>query len=271
MDFANLVNQGKKLLSDNAPTILAGVGTLGVVGTAYLTGKATFKAYEVLQAEKLRQAEVNGVAVRDPNQVLLTPQEKVKLCWRLYLPAAGVGALTIASIVMSNRISTNRAAGVAAAYSLSTKALKEYKDHVKEKFGENKAREVQDEVAQKQVSENPPSQQFMMMGPPGKVPCLDMWTKRYFWSTMETIKRAQNDIDYKALHDGYPSLTDFYHAIGLEPAAASDSVGWTNSNRPEVMFSATLAEPFEGQGMIPVMVISHVNEPQPNYWKPSIH
>lgn len=262
MDFGNLINQGKKFLADNAPTILAGVGALGVVGTAYLTGKATFEAAErIRRNQALLDAEVKSHP--------LTTKEKVQLCWRLYLPAAGLGALTIGSIVLSNRISNNRAAGMAAAYTLSTETLKKYKEHVKEKFGENKAREVQDEVAQKQVSETPPSQQFMMMGGPGKIPVLDMWTKRYFWSTMETIKKAQNDIDYKALHDGYPSLTDFYHAIGLEPTSASDQVGWTNTNRPEIMFTATLAEPFEGQGTIPVMVISHVNEPQSNYWKPS--
>lgn len=253
MTFADLLNQGKKFVSDNAPTILAAVGAVGVVGTAYLTGKATFKAAQILAEES-------------PH---LTTQEKVKLCWKHYMPAAGVGALTIAAIVGSNKIGSNRAAGVAAAYSLSTKAFREYKEHVKEKFGENKEREVRDELAQKKVNENPPSQAFMMMGTPGKVPCLDAWTKRYFWTSMETVKKAQNDIDYKALHEGYPSLTDFYHAIGLEPTAASDTVGWTSSNRPEVMFSATLAEPFEGQGTIPVMVISHMNEPQPNYWKPS--
>lgn len=253
MNFAELVNQGKKFVSDNAPTILAVVGAVGVVGTAYLTGKATFKAAQILSEES-------------PH---LTTQEKVKLCWKHYMPAAGVGTLTIVAIVGSNKISSNRAAGVAAAYSLSTKAFKEYKEHVKEKFGENKERETRDELAQKKVNENPPSQAFMMMGTPGKVPCLDAWTRRYFWTSMETVKKAQNDIDYKALHEGYPSLTDFYHAIGLEPTAASDTVGWTSSNRPEVMFSATLAEPFEGQGTIPVMVISHMNEPQPNYWKPS--
>lgn len=261
MTFADLVNQGKKFVSDNAPTILATVGAFGVVGTAYLTGKATFEAAKLIENQNKFLAK--------PGLPPMDAKAKAKLCWRLYIPAAGVGALTIAAIVSSNKISSNRAAGVAAAYSLSTKAFKEYKEHVKEKFGENKEREVRDELAQKKVNENPPSQAFMMMGTPGKVPCLDAWTKRYFWTSMETVKKAQNDIDYKALHEGYPSLTDFYHAIGLEPTAASDTVGWTSSNRPEVMFSATLAEPFEGQGTIPVMVISHMNEPQPNYWKPS--
>lgn len=255
MTFADLINQGKKILSDNAPAILAGVAALGVVGTAYLTGKATFEAAARLAEES-------------PH---LTTKEKAKLCWRLYLPAAGVGALTITSIVMSNQISTNRAAGVAAAYSLSTKALKEYKEHVKEKFGENKAREVQDELAQKKVNENPPSGDILVVGV-GKILCKDAWTGRYFHSTMETIKGAQNDINYQALAGEFPSLTDFYHAINspqLRPTISSDSVGWNDQNKLELMFSATLVEAVEGQGMVPCMVVSFANEPQPNYWKPS--
>jgi hypothetical protein len=261
MNFGDLANQAKKFLVDNAPTILTGAAAVGVVGTAYLTGRATFKAAEVLKkAEYFSEAE-NGRP--------LTSKEKAQLCWRLYLPAAAMGALTISALISSNRIGNNRAAGLAAAASLSARAFEQYKDKVKEKFGENKSREVRDELAQDQVNTNPPSQQFVMMGTPGKVLCLDAWTKRYFWSTMETIKKAQNDIDYKALHDDYPSLTDFYQRIGLEPTAASDNLGWTSDNRPEVLFSATLAEPHEGQGTIPVMVITYVNEPMPNHWKPS--
>lgn len=261
MTFADLVNHAKKYATDNSHVILAGIGVAGVAATAYLTGKATFEAAKVI--------ENHNKSLAKPGLPPLDTKAKAALCWRLYIPAAGVGVLTIAAIIGSNRISANRAAGMAAAYSLSERAFKEYKGHVKTKFGENKEREVRDELAQKNVDENPPSQSFLMMGTPGRVTCLDAWTKRYFWCSMETIKKAQNDIDYKALHDGYPSLTDFYHAIGLEPTSASDQVGWTNTNRPEIMFTATLAEPFEGQGTIPVMVISHVNEPQPNYWKPS--
>lgn len=252
MNFGELVNQGKKLAIDNAPTILTVVGAAGVVGTAYLTGKASFKAAQILGEES-------------PH---LNAKEKATLCWRLYIPAAGMGALTIAAIVGSNRIGTNRAAGLAAAYAISEKGFERYKAHVKEKFGENKAREVQDELAQKQVNENPPSSEMLIIGA-GKVLCRDSWTGRYFHSTMETIKKAQNDINYKALADDYPSLTEFYQRIGLRPVSASDAVGWNSQNKLEVMFSAALVEPAEGQGTVPCMVISFVSEPIPNFWKAS--
>lgn len=255
MTFGDLAEKARKFATDNAPTILTVVGAVGVAGTAYLTGKASFKAAQILGEES-------------PH---ITPKAKVKLCWRLYIPAAGVGALTIAAIVGSNRIGTNRAAGLAAGVSLSQKAFKEYKEHVREKLGEKKEREVRDEIAQKEVNENPPSRDMLILAP-GKVLCKDSWTGRYFHSTMETIKKAQNDINYQALAGEFPSVTDFYHAIGspeLRPTGASETFGWNDQNKLELLFSAVLTEPVEGQGMMPCMVISFLDEPKPNFWKPS--
>lgn len=265
MTFAELVNHGKKFVTDNAPTILATVGAVGVVGTAYLTGKATFEAAKLIENQNKFLAK--------PGLPPMDAKAKAKLCWRLYLPAAGVGVLTIAAIIGSNKIGTNRAAGLAAAYSLSERGFKEYKEHVKEKFGENKEREVRDELAQKQVNQNPPSPELIVL-PQGRVLCKESWTGRYFHSTMEALKGAQNDINASALAGEFPSLTDFYHKVNssqLRPTQASDAVGWNEQNRLELMFSATLAEPVEGGGLVPVMVISFAEEPKPNFWKPSAY
>ena len=46
--LASLVPKLKFLLNENSTTILTGIGVTGTVGTAYLTGRATFKAAHVI-------------------------------------------------------------------------------------------------------------------------------------------------------------------------------------------------------------------------------
>lgn len=243
MIIADILAQTKKFAADNAPAILTGVGVAGVVATAYFTGKASFKSYELLMDEKLRQAEEHGVAVRDPNQVILTPQEKVRICWRLYIPAVGAGALTIAAMIASNRISDKRAAALATAFSLGERVFAEYKEKVKEKIGENKARDIQDEIAQDRVNANPPSSSQIIITGNGDHLCYDLYSGRYFLSNMETLKKAQNDTNYQILGDSYASLTDFYYRVGLRGTESSDEIGWTADNEQlELQFSTVLSD-----------------------------
>jgi hypothetical protein len=59
---------------------------------------------------------------------------------------------------------------------------------------------------------------------------------------METLKKAQNDLNYSMLSEGYASLGEFYDRVGLATTAYSDEVGWTNEKQLELKFSGTLSE-----------------------------
>ena len=55
------VSKLKYLLNENSTTILTAVGVVGTVGTAYLTGRATFKAAEIINGiEDLRDRASEG-------------------------------------------------------------------------------------------------------------------------------------------------------------------------------------------------------------------
>jgi hypothetical protein len=69
-----------------------------------------------------------------------------------------------------------------------------------------------------------------------------MYTGRYFQSSMESLKKAQNDLNYKILNSYYASLTDFYNLIGLSRTTTSDDVGWNSDEMLELRFSTIMSD-----------------------------
>lgn len=233
--LTSIAKQAEKFVSDNSPLILTAIGVTGTITTAILTGKASFKAADILSYEVDRR----NLHVDEP---LMTPRDAISLVWREFIPAIGVGTMTIACIICANRIGTRRTAAMAAAYSLSEKAFVEYKDKVVETIGKNKEQTVRDNVAQDRVRANPVGRNEVIVTGGGDVLCMDAYTGRYFESSMETIKKAQNDTNYQILHDGHASLNDFYGRIGLSHIPSGTELGW-NSDKPfEIYYSTTISD-----------------------------
>lgn len=246
MTLSRLTKQAEKFAIDNSPSLLSGLAVSGVVVTAILTGKASFKAAQILEAEKYE----------------MDLREKVGLVWKAYIPAAGAGAVTVACVISANQIGSRRAAAVAAAYSISEKAFAEYREKVVEKIGEKKAQGIKDEIAQDRVNRNPISTREVIISGAGEVMCYDQYTDRYFKGSMEAIKKAQNDFNYRLINDGYGSLTEFYDLLGLKGTSFSEEVGWTSEKMMEIAFSTTLSETGE-----PCLAIDFYVEPVRNFYR----
>lgn len=225
----------EKFVTDNSPGILTGIGVVGTVATAYLTGKATFKAARIRDEELSRAAQEELPTIRQAQ--LLAP-----VVWKLYIPAVGTGVMTVACIVGANRVGTRRAAALAAAYSISERALDEYKAKVIEKIGEKKERDIRDEVAQDRVSSHSMANTEVIITGDGDVLCYDMYTGRTFKSSVESLRKAQNDLNHKILNNFYASLSDFYDLIGLARTTTSDDVGWNCDQLLELIFSTTMTD-----------------------------
>lgn len=227
----------EKFAIDNSPTILTTIGVLGVVGTAVLTHKAATKAALIVREEEdklwsthpLPHTEVEG-------------KERVKLTWKLYISPVAAGGVTVGCIIMANRIGSKRAAAVAAAYAISEKAYSEYREKVVEKIGEAKERNIRDEVAHDQIARNPQSESNVVIVGNGNVLCCDLFSMRYFDSSVEDLKKAQNDTNYQVLNDSYASLSDFYDRVGLPRTDVSDEIGWNCDKLMELEFTTVLSE-----------------------------
>lgn len=233
MNFGDIVKKLAKVTEDNSPAILTSIGVVGTVATSLLAGRASFKAAQLLDDQET-------LAIRD-DLPPLEKKEKVKLVWKLYIPATSSAVFTIAAIILANRIGTRRAAAVAAAYVLSERAFEEYREKIIEKIGPKKERDARDEIAQERVNRNPPPGTDVVLMGEGSVMCMESFTGRYWLCDMETLRSAQNTVNARILSDSYASLTDFYSSVGLPSTSISDEFGWNSDRTLELTFSATLA------------------------------
>lgn len=226
MTLMSLAKQAEKFAADNSPLILTAVGVTGTITTAVLAHRAGCRATNIIRDREMYEQ----------NNYRFSNREVFDMTWRSYVPPVAVGALTIASIITATRIGTRRAAAMAAAYAISEKAFTEYKEKVVEKIGQNKEQGVRDSVAQDRINANPPSSNVVITDG-SKVLCFEAYTGRYFESTVEDIKQAQNNLNYTVNNHGYASLSDFYDLVGLERTVLSDEVGWNSDELLEVQFS----------------------------------
>ena len=255
MQIGNIFAKSKLLVKDNSPVILTAIGVAGVVTTAYLTHRAA------LQADKIIREE-SGDNPDNYSDGFAGFREKAQLTWKLYIPPVSVAAVTCISIIGANRIGTRRAAAVAAAYTISERAYDEYKAKVVEKLGETKEKAVRDEIAQDRVNKTAANREVIITTNGGSVLCLDAWSGRYFESDMETIRKAQNDINAQIIHADYARVDDYYDIIGLEHTTASPEFGWNTNKMMELDFSTTLVDE-----KTPCLVVSFASMPISEPWR----
>jgi hypothetical protein len=238
MNLLDIAKQAERYTIANSPVLLTGIGAAGVVVTAYLTGRAAFLVGKDVNAghyEPLMEG-------KEPEYY--DAVDLVKTYWQDFVPAVAMGTLSVAAIIGAHKVGARRAAAVAAAYSLSEKAFSEYREKVVEKIGEKKNQTIRDEIAQKRVDDNPASGREIVITGNGDVMCYDSLTGRYFMSSMEAIRKAENEVNLKIINSigSYVSLTDFYDIIGLSGTSISETVGW-NSDRPlKVSFSTVISD-----------------------------
>ena len=230
----------------NAPTILTAVGAAGVVLTAVAAGKASIKAKKALE-DIPEDADI---------------KEKAKVVAPIMAKPFLLGAATIFCIFYADHQHIKREAAVAAAYTLSSKALDEYEAKVIDTIGENKNKKIKDAIAEDKVSKNPPPDTVVFSNDEGMTVCYDNYTGRYFKADIETIRKVQNDLNDIMIKDGFVALNEYYERLGLPGIKTGEDIGW-NVNYDDLIdfeFSSQLSE----QG-IPVLVINFRVDPKEYY------
>lgn len=205
-------------LSKRSPEILMGLGIAGMITTTVLAVKATPKAILLIE-DKKDELEVES----------LTPIETVKTTWKCYIPAAVSGTMSIACLIGSNSVNARRNAALATAYKLSETAFAEYRDGVIETIGEKKEKTVRDKVSEKQIKENPVNKTDIIVTGKGKTLFFDPLSHRYFYSSIEKIRRAENILNKEINTDPFDAgrtVNDFYTEIGIPTTATGDALGW---------------------------------------------
>lgn len=208
-------------IRENGPSILTGLGVIGLVSTVGLAIKATHD----FDSEEHKNNK-----------------EKFKSILKHYYPVAILGVGSIGCIIGSNTMNMKRNLALAGAYKISENKITEYKDKL---FG-----------ISKEKNEEKTKQNVVIFGD-GDVDCLDPISGRYFKSNIIKIKDAIHNINEMLYSGERPDLNDFYQFLGLDEIDLYINMQWDPKYGPiRLEFDTELTEKSK-----PVLVIDFDTRP----------
>jgi hypothetical protein len=231
-------------VKNNSPVILTGIAVGGVIATAVLAARAAVKVE------------------KDTEGLELTVKEKIQGNWKTYSPAVVSGAATIACVIGANRAGARQHAALFGAYTLVDTAFREYKDKVIQEFGVTKERKVHDKLMVDKMESQPVINTEVIITGGGDQLCYESLTGRYFKSDIESIRRAENEINRRIVRDMYASQNEFYSLLGLAQPTIGDELGWNIENFIQLVFTSHLSE--EGT---PTLAVGYTRLPRADYGK----
>ncbi len=245
--ITNVLKDFGKGLKKHSPEILTGLGISGMILTTISAVKATPKALQLVDEKEIKDNK------------RLTKKEIVATTWKCYIPAALMGGCSVACLIGANSINARRNAALAAAYAISMQDLSDYKKKALEVVGEKKERAIRDEIAKDRLKNDHVESMPIIQTGRGKVPCYDYLTKRLFESDMETLRKAENNLNKQLREEEYITLNEFFSEIGLEETdqVIGDTLGWDmDHGYIDLDFSSQLVEG------VPYLVLGHNNPPR---------
>lgn len=230
----------------HSPSILFGVGVVGMIGSTVLACRATLKVEEVLEKTKkdveetkkkieiVESMEHRDYSEQDRKQDIAVVYTKgvVNLA-KLYGPSILLGAASIACLTKSHNILAQRNAALTAAYIAVDEAFKKYRSRVVEEYGEDKDRELMyssepvEIVSEKgnitysrRVDENAPSMYarfFDQLSPE--------WSPEPEYNLVY-LKHQQSYFNHMLKARGHVFLNEVYDQLGIERTKEGSVVGW---------------------------------------------
>lgn len=227
------IHRSMMLIKKYSPVGLSCIASVGVVITAIAAVKATPKAVMLIHADSERRHD------GDPHAY--TKTEAIAVAWKCYIPAVAIGASTIACIMGANALNRRQQAALTSAYALVQSSYKEYKDKLRELYGEEAHNAIINSIVVEKCKDcsistpgcfAPPSTLDFGEGMEPEITrtFYDAFSQRYFESTVAKVIEAEYHLNRNFLLAGTISLNDFYEFLGLEITDLGDAVGWSSVN-----------------------------------------
>lgn len=217
-----LLRQAQRFCKRNTSTILTVMGGAGAITTTILAVKATPKAIKLIEeAEEIKGEE-------------LTTMEKVQVAGTKYIPTIISGTATLACIFGANILNKRQQAALMSAYMLVDNSYKEYKEKVKELYGEETHQEIVNTIMIEKAEDVYihsdcifTSCDLSVEENDGKPKMFyDEHSNRYFEATIEQVITAEYHFNRNYTLRGCGVLNELYEFLGLKPTEYGDIMGW---------------------------------------------
>lgn len=246
----NNANKGLLIAKKHSPEILAVAGVVGVVTSTVLACKATTKIEKILDEHKETMAiiRVNGEFPEEEyteedqkKDTVITYTRTAARLAKLYAPAVGLGVVSLGCLLASNKILRKRNAALGAALIAADKAFAEYRDRVKERFGEDVERQIRlglkEEEIEKAVTDAKGKEKTVKEKVTTSI-LGEMGYKKYFtrangnWGGGDknhvryfaNVRQEEANKELRA--KGFLTLNEVYRMLGFEETKAGMVVGW---------------------------------------------
>lgn len=200
----------KKTLMKSAPVILSVASVIGVGITAVLSARL-MPEYQrrVVTAEAEKERELTG-------------KEEVKIGIVTFAPAIIAGVSTGVCILGIDILNRKKQASLMSLYALLDTSYKDYKNKVKELYGENADKAVVSEIAKDRYRKCD-----FEITDENKQLFYDDYSQRYFESTVEYVQGAEYHFNRNFALRGSNTVNELYDFLGIDHIPGGDDVGWT--------------------------------------------
>lgn len=225
--------EANKELNKNLPAILLGLSITGIITTFALIAKEA----PIVERELEELHEDQEIYDEVPETKVARIVEDAKVALPIYAPAIILGSLSLFCNVKSYSINMKRIAGLLTAYELQETFITEYKEKVKEKFGEKKEREVRDEIDQDHINaeiNKLPNEMWFTVD--GKFPC--QYGLNWLRTNEIDVQKAANEITHRLITEDFVSVAEFLYELGAPSDERDEDYGWSIGEKvcPEVTY-----------------------------------
>ena len=222
-----------KWFDKHGTTVLVTVGIISEAVAIYEMFKA---ADDIKQTLEEVDKDIELGCKYDHEPIPTKPQKFVKQAKALApVVAPTVLWFTFGSgcIVAAHKANTKKVAALTTAYELSETYRREYVSKVKQKLGEKKAKEIDDEFYQEQAEKNMPA------GPRDGAICLtghgdqlyfDEGSSRFFRASPQWLEKCKVDISHEVFINTFASVNDFYYILGIPTCELGNGSGWESNH-----------------------------------------
>jgi hypothetical protein len=192
-------------------------------------------------------------------------EERAREIFMVYWPTAAMGVLSASCAIGAQSMNSRRQGALEALYISAGNTIAEYQKKVIETIGEKRAENFTSEMDNDILKKNPPPVDDSMIARTGNGNelCYDRFSGRYFYSDMESIRRAFNDANRDLLRYNSVSVNEFYDCMNLDHTDAGYMLGWNvDCHEIQPAFSSQLAP--NGKSCI---VFGFATPPKTNYYQ----
>lgn len=260
-----------KFSKEHLPAILTICGLVGVTGSIVLVADAVKKS-----EDDIFDAEMDANQGTSEDEFVKMPRkEKIKLCWKHFIPGVGLYICSVGLIIAGQKVSLARLAAVTGLLQLRTKDFEDLKKKIIEKDGEKKFDEYRKAVEQDRIEAVPTTTMYNTGH--GNTIFYDPMSGMFFLSDIWHVQRAVIHLIEAVRSENYYELSDFYSDLDLPKISCGQYFAFMYANnsdlkidKPDEFFDYNPVDAENGDTR-PCIYLDYIHRLDPSYmWEQEI-